>query len=93
MKENYNNLFKNEVAKFDKKYSILLHSCCAPCSSHVISVLKKLSDYIFLTVFYFLAFIKLNISYTKNPQLAKKNRTLITVNNLLFTNPAFFAFG
>ena len=44
-------------------------------------------------IFYFLAFIKLNISYTKNPQLAKKNMILITVNNLLLTNPAFLAFG
>lgn len=50
MKENYNNLFKNEVAKFDKKYSILLHSCCAPCSSHVISVLKNYFD---ITILYY----------------------------------------
>lgn len=50
MKENYNNLFKNEVANFDKKHSILLHSCCAPCSSHVISVLK---DYFDITVLYY----------------------------------------
>ena len=50
MKENYNNLFKNEVAVFDKKHSILLHSCCAPCSSHVISVLK---DYFDITILYY----------------------------------------
>ena len=50
MKENYNNLFKNEVANFDKKHSILLHSCCAPCSSHVISVLK---DYFDITILYY----------------------------------------
>ncbi len=50
MKENYNNLFKNEVVKFDKKHSILLHSCCAPCSSHVISVLK---DYFDITILYY----------------------------------------
>ena len=50
MKENYNSLFKNEVANFDKKHSILLHSCCAPCSSHVISVLK---DYFDITIFYY----------------------------------------
>ena len=50
MKENYNNLFKNEIANFDKKHSILLHSCCAPCSSHVISVLK---DYFDITILYY----------------------------------------
>ena len=50
MKENYNNLFKNEVANFDKKHSVLLHSCCAPCSSHVISVLK---DYFDITILYY----------------------------------------
>lgn len=50
MKENYNNLFKNEVANFEKKHSILLHSCCAPCSSHVISALK---DYFDITILYY----------------------------------------
>ena len=50
MKENYNKLFKNEVANFDKKHSILLHSCCAPCSSHVISALK---DYFDITILYY----------------------------------------
>lgn len=50
MKENYNNLFKNEIANFDKKRSVLLHSCCAPCSSHVISVLK---DYFNITILYY----------------------------------------
>lgn len=50
MKENYNNLFKNEIANFEKKHSILLHSCCAPCSSHVISVLK---DYFDITILYY----------------------------------------
>ena len=65
MKENYNNLFKNEVANFDKKHSILLHSCCAPCSSHVISVLK---DYFDITILYYNPNIKPIQEYEKRKQ-------------------------
>ena len=65
MKENYNNLFKNEVANFDKKHSILLHSCCAPCSSHVISVLK---DYFDITILYYNPNIRPIQEYEKRKQ-------------------------
>ena len=65
MKENYNNLFKNEVANFDKKHSILLHSCCAPCSSHVISALK---DYFDITILYYNPNIKPIQEYEKRKQ-------------------------
>lgn len=50
MKENYNNLFKEEIKKLNTKKTILLHSCCAPCSSYVLSVLK---DYFDITVLYY----------------------------------------
>ena len=65
MKENYNNLFKNEVANFDKKHSILLHSCCAPCSSHVISALK---DYFDITILYYNPNIRPIQEYEKRKQ-------------------------
>ena len=38
-----------ESIKDDKK-TILLHSCCAPCSSHVISYL---TDYFDITILYY----------------------------------------
>ena len=39
-----------EVQKLDKKPKLLLHACCAPCSSYV---LEYLNDYFDITVFYF----------------------------------------
>ncbi len=51
-----NRNFQKEMDKILEKFdlenppSILLHSCCAPCSSHVISYL---SDFFNITVFYY----------------------------------------
>lgn len=41
--------FKNFIQKLNTKPSLLLHSCCAPCSSHTILVLKEYFD---LTIYY-----------------------------------------
>ena len=41
--------FKDFLASLDTKPSLLLHTCCAPCSTHTIKVLK---DYFNITVFY-----------------------------------------
>ena len=38
------------LKKEEKAPSLLLHSCCAPCSSYV---LDYLSDYFNITVFYY----------------------------------------
>lgn len=40
----------SEIARGDKVPTLLLHSCCAPCSSYV---LEYLSDYFSITVFYY----------------------------------------
>lgn len=40
----------NEVSKLEDKPSLLLHSCCGPCSS---AVLEQLCPYFKVTVFYF----------------------------------------
>lgn len=40
----------NELKKEGKKLKLLLHSCCAPCSSTVIELLK---EYFQITVFYY----------------------------------------
>jgi len=50
MKENYYKLCLAELATFDKPKTILLHSCCAPCSSHVISFL---TNYFNITILYY----------------------------------------
>lgn len=41
--------FKNNLLKIADKKTLLLHSCCAPCSSHV---LLLLSNYFKITIYY-----------------------------------------
>ena len=41
---------EDEIAAFQKKHSLLLHCCCAPCSS---ACLEKLKDYFDITVLYY----------------------------------------
>lgn len=43
-------LYKQELASIDTPKKLLLHSCCAPCSSHVITCL---SPYFDITVLYY----------------------------------------
>ncbi len=53
MEKNYSQeleLLLNKIEKFDEKPKLLLHSCCAPCSSYVIELLTK---YFNITVFYY----------------------------------------
>ena len=40
----------DDITKHDETPSLLLHSCCAPCSSYV---LEYLSQYFKITVFYY----------------------------------------
>ena len=46
----YYNLEKEELSKIDSPKRLLLHSCCAPCSSHVISYLTNYFD---ITILYY----------------------------------------
>ncbi|MCR5232077.1 MAG: epoxyqueuosine reductase QueH, partial [Acholeplasmatales bacterium] len=41
--------FLKFIKSLDKKPKLLLHACCAPCSSHCIMILKKYFD---ITIFY-----------------------------------------
>ena len=49
-KINYHNLCLEELSKLKGKEKILLHSCCAPCSSHVITFL---TNYLDITILYY----------------------------------------
>ncbi len=52
-KVNYQLMLENEIAKIQSdgtKPSLLLHACCAPCSSYV---LEYLSQYFNITLFYY----------------------------------------
>ena len=50
MNENYANKLKEIIYKLDYKPKLLLHSCCAPCSSYVITYLY---DYFDITILYY----------------------------------------
>lgn len=50
MKENYSNKCEEILNNLNGKKRLLLHSCCGPCSSYVISYLTKYFD---ITIFYY----------------------------------------
>ena len=50
MKENYAKLLEKIIDELDYKPTLLLHSCCAPCSSYVI---EYLHDYFNITIIYY----------------------------------------
>ena len=50
MKENYAKKLEELISMLDYKPKLLLHSCCAPCSSYVISYLKNYFD---ITILYY----------------------------------------
>ncbi len=53
MKTNYQKILDNtleQISKLDVKPTLLLHSCCAPCSTYVLSYLSK---YFKIVVFYY----------------------------------------
>lgn len=50
MKENYAKTLENIINNLEYKPKILLHSCCAPCSSYVIDYLNNYFD---ITILYY----------------------------------------
>ena len=50
MKIDYNKLMHDEISSFGYKPKLLLHCCCAPCSS---AVIEKLKEYFDITHLYF----------------------------------------
>ena len=50
MKINYNLKMKQQLATLSSKPKLLLHVCCAPCSS---AVIEKLKQYFDITLYYF----------------------------------------
>lgn len=61
----------------DKKPKLLLHSCCAPCSS---SVIEKLQNYFDITVFYFNPNIMPREEYEKRRDEQKKFLNKINIS-------------
>ncbi len=50
MKINYNKLMHEEISSFGNKPRLLLHCCCAPCSS---AVIERLREHFDITYLYF----------------------------------------
>ena len=50
MKMDYNKLMHQEISSFGEKPKLLLHCCCAPCSS---AVIQKLKQYFDITYFFY----------------------------------------
>ena len=76
-------IIKNQ--KRDTVPTLLLHSCCAPCSSYV---LEYLSQYFKITVFYYNPNIYPDEEYVKR---AKEQQDFI--NKMEFVNPVAFIEG
>ena len=76
MRTNYNEILKQTIRNLDYIPKVLLHSCCAPCSTQVISIL---SDYFDITVFYYNPNIEPQEEYLKRKDeqinLLKKVKT------------------
>ena len=50
MKNDYNQIMQKEISSFGNKPKLLLHCCCAPCSS---AVIERIANYFDITYFYF----------------------------------------
>ena len=82
MKENYHKLCLEEISNITTTPKILLHSCCAPCSSYVISFL---SNYFDITILYYNPNIYPFEEYEKRKkEQIKLINTLQTKNKLDF---------
>lgn len=84
-RQNYDKLQKQIVASLDGVPTLLLHSCCAPCSS---AVLERLSRHFAITVLYY------------NPNITDENEYLMRIGeqkrlieSMKFQNPVGFAEG
>lgn len=74
MKENYSKICENILNNLGGKKKLLLHSCCGPCSSYVISYL---TDYFDITILYY----NPNI-FPYDEYLKRKNEQIRLINDL-----------
>lgn len=66
---NYDNLMEEELGKIPMGSNLLLHACCAPCSS---AVLERLGNYFHITIFFYNPNITEEIEYNKRLDEIKK---------------------
>lgn len=68
MKINYDALMMEEISKLDGKKTILMHSCCGPCST---ACIERLKDYFDITVLYYNPNIEPVEEYNKRKETQK----------------------
>ena len=100
MKINYNKLMQEEISSFGGKPKLLLHCCCAPCSS---AVIEKLKQHFEITFFYYNPnifpedeyilrkneFKKLNVNVLKSKELSNA-KLFFNVLNKHVNSEVFF---
>ena len=69
MKINYDALMMEEISKMNGRKTILLHSCCGPCSS---ACIERLNEYFDITVVYYNPNIEPIEEYEKRKSVQKK---------------------
>lgn len=74
-KINYDRVLEEIISNLDYKPKLLLHSCCGPCSSYVISYLK---DYFDITILYYNPNIEPKSEYDK--RLSEQKRLINELN-------------
>ena len=74
MKQNYSNMCDEILNNMNGRKKLILHSCCAPCSSYVISYLTKFFD---ITILYYNPNISPYDEYIK-----RKNEQIKLINNI-----------
>ncbi len=74
MKINYQKKLDKFLEKLDYKPSLLLHSCCAPCSSYVLEYLVKYFD---ITVFF------CNPNMIHEEEFEKRHQEQVKINEII----------
>lgn len=78
MKRNYQIELENELSRTDSKRRLLLHACCAPCSS---SVLEYLTAYFDITILFYNPNISSHEEYSKRLDELKRLVELLPHEN------------
>lgn len=78
-KINFQKKMEDEISSLNGTPSLLLHSCCGPCSSYVLEVL---SEYFNVTVLYY----NPNI-YPETEYIKRLNEQIKIIENMPFKNP------
>lgn len=93
-KEDFNKLMENEILSLKNKPNLLLHACCAPCSS---SVLERLNEHFNITVFFYNPNMDTKDEYEKRRieaidlinKLNSKNNNKINIVSLEYNHEEF----